>query len=103
MIYGVRSSIKNLQKVGGRGEGTIHLILIAQNQRPKHQTQTVCQTLIYRHRLIVVHQAMINAGRERDPEETEIDAEKRGIADATKDADDVIRDRNVNQKGCITT
>lgn len=103
LTAGVRSSIKNPQKIGGSGGGgTIHPILIApQIQRPKHLNLTVSQTQIYRHHLIVVYQVMLNAKRERDPRETAIDTEKGEIEDETKDANGVIRDRSINQKGCI--
>lgn len=105
VISGTKRSIKDPQKTGGReGGDTIHLILIApqiQIRRLKHLNLTVSQTRIYHHHLIVVHQVMINARRERDPGEIEIDAEKGGTEEETKDANGGIGDQSTNQKGCI--
>lgn len=105
MNCGVRGSVKNPQKIEerGGGGGIMHLILIPPRiRRQKHLNLIASQTLIYHHHLpISVHQVMIKGRREKDPKETEVNMEKRGIENVTKNARGVIRDQSINQKGCI--
>lgn len=101
---GVKKSIKNPQKIEERGGGIIHLILLPPRiRRQKHLNLIVSRTLIYHHHHpISVHQVMIKGRREKDPRETEVNMEKRGIENETKNARGVIRDQSINQKGCIS-
>lgn len=100
---GVKGSIKNHQKIEERGGGIIHPILLTPRiRRQKHLNLIANQTLIYHHHHpISVHQVMIKGRREKDPRETEVNMEKRGIENETKNARGVIRDQSINQKGWI--
>lgn len=103
---GVRGGIKNPQKIEEKGGGgIIHLILLPpQIRRQKHLNLIASQTLIYHHHHhpISVHQVMIKGRREKDLRETEVNMEKRGIGNETKNAKGVIRDQSINRKGCIS-